>query len=161
MKVRGKRNRGFSLIELVVGIVVGAMVAMIAYTLVEPTQNWLFSEARRGGMGQGGAAMMRMVREIRRIKSPGSLATHAPTQLSFVDYEDNMVNFELVGTNLMRGANVLARGVQGLAFGYLNENAIPTSTTGDIRIITIEMTIDAGTQTVRLSSGERIRNIPY
>lgn len=159
MKVRGKK--GFTLIELVVGMVIGVAVAMVAYTLVEPTQNWLFSEARRGGMGQGEAAMMRMVREIRRIKSPGSLAMHAPTQLSFIDYEDNIVNFQLVGSNLMRGSNVLARGVQGLVFGYLNENGIPTSTTADIRVITIDLMIDSGTQTVRLSSGERIRNIPY
>ena len=159
MKMRGKK--GFTLIELVVGMVIGVAVAMVAYTLVEPTQNWLFSEARRGGMGQGEAVIMRMVREIRRIKTPGSIATHVPTQLTFVDYDNNMVDFQLSGTNLMRGGNVLARGVQGLVFGYLNENGIPTSTTGDIRVITIEIAIDSGTQTVRLSSGGRIRNVPY
>ena len=159
MKMRGEK--GFTLIELVVGIVAGAIVAAVAYTLIEPTQSWLFSEARRGGMGGGGAAMMRMVREIRRIKSPGSIATHSPTQLSFVDYDDSMVNFQLVGTNLMRGSNVLIRGVQSLNFDYLNENGISTSVTADIRIVTIDMTIASGAQLVRLSSAERIRNIPY
>lgn len=159
MKLRGKK--GFTLIELVVGLVVGVAVAMIAYTLVESTQGWVFSEARRAGMGGGEAAMMRMIREIRRIKSPGSIATHAPTQITFVDHDNNMVDFRLEGSDLMRGGNVLTRGVQSLTFGYLNENGIPTATTADIRIVTVDMLLDSGAQTVRLSSAERIRNIPY
>jgi len=159
MKMRSKK--GFTLIELVVGLVIGVAVSMVAYTLVEPTQNWLFSEARRSGMGGGEAAVMRMVREIRRIKSPGSIATHQPTRLTFVDYDNNMVDFQLVGSDLMRGGNVLVRGVQSLSFGYLNENAIPTSTTADIRIVTIDMVIASGGQAIRLSSAERIRNVPY
>lgn len=159
MKLR--RTNGFTLIELIVGLVIGVAIAMIAYTLVEPTQGWLFSEARRSGMGGGEAAMMRMIREVRRIKSPGSIATQAPTQITFVDYDNNMVDFRLDGTNLMRGNNVLTRGVQSLNFGYLNENGIPTANTADIRIITIDMVMSSGTQTVRLSSAERIRNLPY
>ena len=159
-----KNKKGFTLIEVVIGMVIGVAVAMIAYTLVAPTQNWLFSEARRGGMGEGEAAMMRMVREIRRIKSPSSIAVHQLTQLTFVDYDNNTVDFQLSGTNLMRGntvtSNVLARNVQTLAFTYLDANGSVTPVTADIRVITIELGIGSGTQTIRLSSGERIRNIP-
>jgi len=92
-----KSKKGFTLIELVIGLVIGAALAGLAYTLIAPTENWLFSEARRSGMGEGEVAMTRMVREIRRVKSPSSIATYAPTQFTFVDYDDNMVDFEPVG----------------------------------------------------------------
>ena len=158
--MKTKEKKGFSLIELIVGMLIGVAVAMIAYTLIAPTQNWLFSEARRGGMGEGEVAVMRMVREIRRIKSPDSIATHSPTQLTFVDYDNNTVDFQLVGTDLMRNANVLARGVQGLTIAYLNGNGMATPVTSDIRVITVELIVVSGIQLVRLSSGERIRNVP-
>lgn len=159
-----KNKKGFTLIEVVIGMVIGVVVAMIAYTLIAPTQNWLFSEARRGGMGEGEAAMMRMVREIRRTKSPGSISTFSTTQLTFVDYDNNIVDFQLVGSDLKRGntvtSNVLARNVQGLTFSYLDENGIVTAVGNDIRVITIELNIASGSQSIVLSSGERIRNLP-
>lgn len=152
--------KGFTAIELVLGIVVGVAVALVAYVMLEPVRNFAFTEARRAGTNTGEVAMLRMVKEIGRINQPSQITTHTATQLSFVDYDTNAITYQLSGTDILRNGNVLASGVQSLAFEYLDEDGIVTAIPADMRIITVELNISVGDQVVRLRSAERIRNIP-
>lgn len=153
------RRRGLTLIELVLSIAIGTAIAVAAFTFVEPINNVMVSMLRRGGGAEAQAAMTRMLAEIERIKAPAQISTMTSTALAFTDVDDQAVSFQLSGTNLLRGTDVLARNVSSLVFGYLDEDGNTTAVAADVRVIRATLTIAAGgSQTLDLQSAAGIRN---
>ncbi|MFA4972278.1 MAG: prepilin-type N-terminal cleavage/methylation domain-containing protein [bacterium] len=154
------RTRGFTLVEFIMVIAATSAVALMGWVLFGPVDNWMFTQYRRAGFAENAAAVSRIQKEIRRIKAPGQIQIFTATQLRFVDIDNNTVDFLLSGTDLMRGADVLARNVQGLTFTYLDKDGNATAVQGQIRVIKVKLAIASGNQTIRIESSERIRNLP-
>ena len=154
------RRRGFSLVELVVGMTAGAGVALMAFLLFTPAQNWLFTESRRTGMSEGSAAIMRIMREVGRVKAPADIQVFLPSEVQFTDVADQPVHIQQVGTDVQLNGNVLARHVSFLDFTYLDQTGAPATTSAQIRTVRAQLGIAIGPQMVRLESAERIRNLP-
>ncbi|HPQ81218.1 MAG TPA: hypothetical protein PLZ86_05785, partial [bacterium] len=89
------KDRGFSLIELVLSIAGGAAIALTVVLLVEPFNNLMFTVWRRSGVSEAQVAMTRMLREIERVKSPADITAFTSTHLAFVDISDQVVDFSL------------------------------------------------------------------
>lgn len=153
------KNRGFTLIELVIGMAAGVAVALFAFMLFAPIENWMFTQSRRGGISGASVAVMRMEKEIMRVKTPSNILTLAPEQLRFVDIDGNTVSFQKSGTDLLRGSDVLARDVSSLTFTYLDKDGIVTAIAANVRVIKVNIAITSGTQTVRLETAALIRNL--
>lgn len=155
-----KNRKGFTLVELVIGIVIGILVAMIAYVMLEPVRGFVFTEARRAGMSSGELAMLRMIKDIARTQEPSQITTYTSTQITFTDYNSNVVTFQLSGSDLLRNGGVLARNVQSLNLEYLDKDGLTTTVPADMRVVRVELAMTVGDQAVNLSSAERIRNVP-
>lgn len=155
-----KRTGGFTFIEFLLAMVAGTVIAMVAFVLLKPVDDWVFTKRRRGSMWAAQAATMRMIKEIRHIKDPSLISTFSADHLTFTDVDDFTVDFQLSGSDLMRGSDLLADDVQGLAFTYYDRDGNVTSTATDIRIIRVVLAIDVEGETVTVRSSERIRNVP-
>ena len=159
---RGNGHRrgscGMTLVELTLGLAAGAAIALASFMLVQPVNNLMFTCWRRSGASETQAAMTRMLQEIERAKSPGDITTLTATRLVFTDIDNVAVDFQLVGSNLMRNADVLARNVASLAFEYLDASGVATAIAANIRVVRVTLSVVSGDQTIRLQSLAAIRN---
>lgn len=152
-------KRGFTLIEFIIGMAAGVAIALVAMFLWAPVDNWMFTQARRSGVAEAETAVMRVVKEIHRVKSTGDITTFTGNQFQFTDVDDQDVNFHLQDGNLMRGGDILARNVQSLTFEYLDANGVVAAMKADIRVVRISLDLLSGGNPVRLRSAARVRNI--
>jgi prepilin-type N-terminal cleavage/methylation domain-containing protein len=154
-----KNKRGFTLIEFVLVMTAGVVIATMAFVLLGPVDNWVHTKRRRAGASEGQAALMRMIKEIRHVKTPGQITNFNPERLTFVDVDDNTVDFQKSGNYLMRGSDVLANNIQSLNFTYYDKDGNVAATAGDIRVIRAELALTVEGLTIRFRSAERIRNL--
>ena len=154
------RRKGFTVLEIILGIAIGAGIALVAYVMLEPVRGFVFTEARRAGMSAGEITMLRMIKEIGHIKDPSQISAYTPTQITFTDYDNNVITFQLSGTDILRNGSVLARDVQNMAFEYLDKDGLVTAVPADMRVVKVSFTVNMGGETISLSSAERIRNLP-
>jgi prepilin-type N-terminal cleavage/methylation domain-containing protein len=153
-------RRGFTLVEFVICIAAGVTIAMLGSVLYAPVRNWDFLRDRRHGMEADTAAVMKIVREVGRIKDPSLMTTMTASSLAFTDVDDVAVSFSLSGGNILRGADILANNVTGLTFTYLDKTGAVTAVAANVRVIKVNIVMNSGGQTVRLEAAERLRNFP-
>jgi hypothetical protein len=90
---------------------------------------------------QGFIALERMTDDIHNIRSPADVTTISASQLNFVDTSGTSVQYSLSGGSLLRNSQILASGVTGLTFGYLNSNGATTATPSAMRYVSIALTL--------------------
>ena len=151
-------RRGVTMVELILTITAGAAIALTAIFLVEPFDNLMFTFWRRSGTDEAQAAMTRMLQEIERVKAPANITTFTGTHFAFVDIDEQAVDFQLTGTDLMRNTDILARNVQSLDFEYLDGSSVVTAVQANIRVVRVTLSVLSGDQTVRFQSSALIRN---
>lgn len=152
------RKDGFTLIEFIIGMVAGVCIALVAMFLIMPLDNWVFTQARRAGMAEGEIAVMRVVKEIGRVKAPTAVDVFASDEFRFVDIDNNTIDLKKTGTDFLRNTDALARNVTDLTFTYLDAAGNPATVGDNIRVVGVELTFTVGAQTIRLKSASRIRN---
>ncbi len=118
-------QRGFSLLEMVLVIVLLAMLAGIGSTLLSAGFNSYFtgrdsSEAE----WQGRYALERLTRELRTVRSPSAadLIIAPANQITFTTLAGTTISYALAGGALNRNGVPLADGIAGLAFSYLQRD---------------------------------------
>lgn len=158
MRMIGTRQRGMTLIELIIGMVAGVAIAMVVYMLFVPVDNVLFTFWRRSGITEGSSAISRMLQEIERSKGNGYITTYATDHFVFTDIDNQSVDFQKTGTDVTRNGVVLMRNVQSLLFEYLNQGGTTAGAAGQIRTVRVTCVVTSGNQTIRLQSVARIRN---
>ena len=151
-------RRGMTLVELTLGLTAGVAIALAAFMLVQPINNLMFTFWRRSGAAEAQAAMTRMLQEIERVRSPGDITIFTGTRFSFTDVDGQAADFNLSGSNLLRGADVLLRNVQSLDFEYLDGTGTITAVKANIRLVRVIVSVSSGDQMIRLQSSAQIRN---
>ncbi len=164
-----KKDKGFTLIELVIVIsVVGIISVIIGSMLLGTIKAWTFKFNRNDILWDGRLAINRITREIRAVRDTASVTTASAAQFRFIDTNNVDITYSLSSTNLNRTengtANLLAGNVSSLAFTYYdaNENTIaipsvsPSAT--NIRRVRINLTLTKNGQNVYLQSDSVPRN---
>lgn len=153
------KQRAVSLIELVMVItVVGVLVGVSSLYIKQIVDIWQFLTFRNEMISEGRAALMRMEREFRQVLDASSVYTATSTMFEFDDMDNNRINYQLSGNNLMRNSDILADSVTSLAFAYYDKNnnlvAVPVVFPGqtDIYRITIALSLRSGNQSKILRS---------
>lgn len=153
-----RKPHGFTLVELVIGFLAGAIIAMVGVFLIAPADNWVFILERRSGISELELATERFVREVGRVKAPGNITAFTATRFTFTDIDDQAVDFQLTGSDLTRNGDAMARNIQSVAFEYKTQTGAVAAAATDIRVVWVTFVITSGQQTVRLKSAARIRN---
>ncbi|MFH1147851.1 MAG: type II secretion system protein [Pseudomonadota bacterium] len=179
------KNTGFTMIELITVMVVLGIISVAAISggsgLV---QSWRMGNLRQDKLNEASAALNRMTREIRTIAHRNAVFWATPTYLEFQDVDGNIISYNYAGTTVGRDLNLtldykpLAQDVTALTFRYYRQNPdipdilveIPDpwelSRAGegactDIRMITIQMTLDCDGQPLTLRTGVTPVNLQF
>jgi len=165
-----KRNRGVTLVELVISMVILAtlMVGIQAFS-VPIFDLWNYQTFRQGASSEGRLALMKMVKEINQVRNPASVTTASANSFAFTDVNNQAITFDLSAQTLRRtagsGAKTLATGITSLQFQYFDEdrNVVGSPATSpdetDLRIVEITITITANGKTDTFRSLAIPRNI--
>lgn len=165
------RNRpGFSLIELVIGIVVVGIIAGVTVPLFsEVIKSWVLSVQLNDMCESARVAMDRMDREIRQINSVTGVLTANSANFQFVDANSNTITFNLSSGHLIRAvggsSNQLADNVTSLAFTYYNSagaviaTPVVSPSNTNIKRIVIDLTFTNGATQLNFESGVSPRRL--
>lgn len=147
-----KRQRGFSLIEMVMVIVILGIISTVGAQLMGTGFQLYFTGRDSLGVdSQARVALERMTRELRTVR-PATGLTMAANEVTFTDVDGTSVRYCMgtVGTcpgtagQLMRNTQVLAGGVSGLSFVYTNSNGVVTAVAAQVYYISVQFTVTQG-----------------
>ncbi len=162
-------RRGFTLIELVIVItVVGVLAGVFVRYIDEGTRLFLAVDGRKAMVMSGRQAMLRIVREIRQVRSGADVLTAATEEFSFVSVDDTTYVLRRAGDELefQRGAVrvPIVSGVDSLAFTYYREDGSPavpqvSPADSDIFRVGIFLRLRDGSEVVPLETQTQLRNL--
>lgn len=163
---------GFTLIEMIMVIVITAILASVGIPLlVNLTNSFQFSIARKNLSESAEVALRRMDREIRRLRNIASISTATSSTYAFTDIDNNSIQYARSGSTLQRTLNgtvdTLADNVTSLTFTYYDdsENIIATPTVSpnptDIRLVQIDITFIRDTNTINYRTQVRLMRIKH
>ncbi|HET9123118.1 MAG TPA: type II secretion system protein [Acidiferrobacteraceae bacterium] len=152
-----RTQRGFTLIEMVVVMVLLAIVAAIGGLTVGGAFRSYFAERDiSGANAQAASALARLARSLRAIRTPTTAdLTPGATTLSFVNTAGLSVTyaFNAAQQTLTRAENgaapqVLADHVTGGSFSYWQRDGATVATTADVvYYISVQLTVQQGIAT--------------
>lgn len=141
----GAEQRGFSLIEMVLVIVIVGIIASVGAQLMGTGFQLYFTGRDTLSVdAQARLALERMTRELRTVRPATGLTMTPATQITFTDETGTAVQYILGGGNLMRNTQVLAGGVTGLGFVYLDRAGAVTATAAQVFYISVQFTVTQG-----------------
>ncbi len=149
-KTHRKLERGFTLIETLLGIVVMGIV-MLAFASIArlSVDSYSLIVDRKEAMSQARYALNRITQELVSI-NPASITSISSTNLSFNDSVGNPTNFRSQTTSgvvqIFRGNDLLATNVSSFGFVYYdaNNNLISDGNLSNLRRIAVDMGVYAG-----------------
>ncbi len=172
-------NKGYTLIELIIVLIIIGIVAAIAVPIVLGVADaWSFSSSfQTNAVMSSIVATHRMSDEIRRIKNNSSVITASPgtSVFSFTirhNDADTIITYRLNGSTLERGVGSpavydgLLDNVQSLSFQYYDDiNAAPLASvivspqSTNIRLVEVNITMLAGSNNLNFKFKVKPRNI--
>jgi len=161
-----KLNSGFTLIEFVMAIALASMIFLaLAQMILITIRSWDIVQTGTDLTDKADVGFSLMAREIKQIKSQTDLITAASGDIKFVDIYGNSIEYKKSGTQLLCNSNVAMDDVTALAFEYLDKsgNVLATpvvSPSGtDVKMVRVNMTITKSSQTMKLQSLVKLRNV--
>jgi len=147
--LRTPKSNGFTLVEIVITIVlIGILSGIAAIIILQGVRAYSSEQSRSDVHYQARAAMERMTREIRLIRSQGAdITTMANNNLQFIDVNGATIGFSWANPTLSRwnGAtnDVLAAGVTAFTFSYFQQDGVTVATPANIWFVEITVTATA------------------
>lgn len=166
------KNRGFTLIELIIVIVITAIIASTGIpVLISLARSMQYTIQRKDLSESADVCLRRMDREIRRLRDITSVLTANSTIYSFIDIDNNTITYSLSGTTLQRTfngtPNILADNVTGLTFTYYDDfNNVITSpivspNQTNIKIVQIDLRFNRDNNTIYYRTQIRLMRIKH
>jgi prepilin-type N-terminal cleavage/methylation domain-containing protein len=152
-----KSQKGFTMVELVIVIVLIGIIAMTASLLIgQAAQSYQKEDNYSAVLNQGRLALERMAREIRTIRSSRAvdISSCTATTLGFIDANGIPVTYNYAGTTLTEtnglGTNILADKLNVFGFVYSTSVGGVPPTCSAIWSITINLTPAQGSESLPL-----------
>jgi prepilin-type N-terminal cleavage/methylation domain-containing protein len=160
---RINKNRGFTLIELVIVIILIAFLSVFGSKIIAAIFNNLYTgENIVNADWQARVGLEQMVRDFRTIQSGSNISnTSTASQFVFTDSTGTTNTYSLKGSQVLFNTQVLVDGAQSLVFTYYDKsgNVIPPPPTALTRYIGIALGINQSTVSFTLSTAVYLWNL--
>lgn len=181
--MRVKREKGVTLIELIMGIViVGTLVGISSVYIKQVMNLWNFLNFRNESSAQASTTLIRMAREIRQIADNTAVSAADSSSLEFTaidldnDGNNDVIRFyrdaannelrRVFNNNNSGNGDILAGNISTLSFAYYGSNnaalsPLPLSSgnRSKIKRISARLTVQSGTQSKTLKTQIWPRNL--
>ncbi len=166
-------NKGFTLIEAVITIVVVSIIGYIVFAAVSTgVKAYLITDQRKEALDSGRIAMERITRELRGMREFTGMNNATPAQVCFTSMDGPRISFRYSNQNIIRNADwtacpydnpsdgsILASGITSFTFSYIqNSGAVDASPPAATRRIRINLTSTAAQEQVVQESEVFLRN---
>ena len=151
-----RHNPGFTLIEMVVTLLVGAVLFGLGATVISGGfRTYFLGREITQNDWQGRLALERMTRELRTVRTPtpADLDISAAGQITFADFAGNTIAYRQTGNTVERSQNAGAFqpladnvnvGAGSLSFTYLqNDGTTAAGTPAAVYYITVSFTVSS------------------
>lgn len=154
-----RHAQGFTLIELLMTTVLIAIISVVVgrvlFQLLETIRT---AEMVNAADWQGMLALERIANDLHTVRSPSEITNMASSQLTYQNINQQTVQYQLSGTNLLRNGQLLASGIAGLTFTYLNVNGSATPIPNTVRYISITLASTNNTLSLPFSTLVELRS---
>ncbi len=134
--------------ETVLTLMLMSIVSLpIVHFLAEAVSSYSYAFERIRTTEDARYTLMRIKQELLYLNTADIIQT-TPTRLDYVDQSSQQTSLNLVGTDLYRGPNLLAKDVQTLAFAYYDQNGSATSTPSAVRRIAVQVDLKGDSSAV-------------
>lgn len=138
-------QRGFSLIEMILVIVIVGIIASVGAQLMGTGFQLYFTGRDTLSVdAQARVALERMTRELRTVRPATGLTMLPATEVTFTDETGTAVRYYINAGDLMRNTQVLAGGVSGLGFVYVDSAGAVTASAAQVFYISVQFTVTQG-----------------
>lgn len=139
-----KVQKGFTIIEVVLVILIIGIVSTVGAQVI--VQSFLAQQTAKEVLESTMAADMALERMSRELRQAQSFSSALATQIAFVDYQGNAINYSQRGTQLLRSQNgqtaqVLCQPISGITFSFLDKNLQTTNVNTAITFIQISLSV--------------------
>jgi len=160
---RKTTNKGFTLMELVIVIILVAILSVFGSRMIAAIFNTLYSGQNIVNADwQARVGLERMTRDFRTVPSGSNISnTSTANEFVFTDSTGTSYTYKLSGTQVLSNTEVLVDGVQSLVFTYYdkNGNVISPPPTALTRYIDISLVINQATENFTLSTAVYLWNL--
>lgn len=147
------RQKGVTLVELIIVIVVtGVVLASLGAILAQGFKSYSAGKNIINTDWQARYVLERLTRELRMINSNADITNPLATSLTIVNSDGDTVQFQLVGTQLLRNGQVLANNIQSLTFSYYAADGSVATLIPNIKYIGIDIQVMQGNVVSYLST---------
>lgn len=160
------KKKGFTLVEFILVIALSGIIFIsLAQAVIITIRSFDIALAGSNLVGQTDVAFERMMREIRQMKDRTSLITATPTDIRFIDINNNDIEYKLQTNQLMRNANVAIDNATAMTIEYFDKYgaliAIPAVSpqNTNVRTVSITLTVASSSQSIIVRSSVRFRNV--
>jgi prepilin-type N-terminal cleavage/methylation domain-containing protein len=153
-----KRQRGFSLVELVLVImIIGVLSVFISKFIAATLNSYINAQNVTDTTWQLRLAYIRLLRDIRQIRSPSDVTNLTSNELTFVDMSGASFDYIFNGTQLTLNGQVLADGISG-GFSYFTNTVAAAATASVTTYVTFTMTDSQKGANISFTGTAELRN---
>lgn len=153
------RNKGFTLIEAVITIVIVFIVGyIVADAVSKGIKAYLITDQRKSALDEARTAMERITREIRNLTVVDSISA---TELCFTNIDGTRISFRLSGESIIRNTGwTSCPPTTGGTDNTLSGKITTLLFTNTPNSVTINLTSTVSGEALSLESKVFLRNIP-
>jgi prepilin-type N-terminal cleavage/methylation domain-containing protein len=153
LHIRIFNQKGFTMVELVIAIIIVAIIAMTASLLIgQAAKSYQSADNYSAINNQDRLALETMAREIRLLRSPADITSlcTSTTSLSFIDSNGNAMNYSYAGSVLTANGTMLADNVTNVAVTYYDKTSAATTNCLSAWSIGVSITVSQGSDALTM-----------
>jgi prepilin-type N-terminal cleavage/methylation domain-containing protein len=150
------KNKGFTLIEVTIAVVILGIVATIGATVLY--ESVMAGNASRDFINASWQTRLVLQRMTSELRAADNISAANSNNITFHDL-NNDITYAYSGTNITRDDIKIADDVGSLTFTYFDANNQTTAILGDIHCINIAVQITAGSNPINVATMVCPRNL--
>jgi prepilin-type N-terminal cleavage/methylation domain-containing protein len=135
-----KQQRGFTFIELILVMVIVSVISIVVGRIMfQSIKTFIQAQNISEIEWQALLVLENVDNDVKSIRSNNDISTIGATTFTFVTATGANVTYQFSGSTLTRAGQLLATGIQSMAFTYFDKNYASTAVAANVRYVKINL----------------------